>query len=28
VAVVGGDKVKDGQPVNPTLYKEKETEDR
>jgi RND family efflux transporter MFP subunit len=28
VAVVGGDKVKDGQPVNPTPYKEKETEDR
>jgi RND family efflux transporter MFP subunit len=28
VAVVGGDKVKDGQPVNPTPYKEKKTEDR
>jgi RND family efflux transporter MFP subunit len=28
VAVVGGDKVKDGQPVNPTPYKEKETEVR
>lgn len=28
VAVVGGDKVKDGQPVNPTPYKEKETEAR
>jgi RND family efflux transporter MFP subunit len=28
VAVVGGDKVKDGQAVNPTPYKEKETEAR
>src|SRR6202046_2731302 len=28
VAVVGGDKVKDGQPVNPTTYKEKEMEAR
>ena len=28
VAVVGGDKVKDGQPVNPTPYKEKEMEAR
>ena len=28
VAVVGGDKVKDGQPVNPAPYKEKETEVR
>ena len=28
VAVVGGDKVKDGQPVNPTPYKEKKTEGR
>ena len=28
VAVVGADKVKDGQPVNPTPYKEKETEGR
>jgi RND family efflux transporter MFP subunit len=28
VVVVGADKVRDGQPVNPTPYKEKETEDR
>ena len=28
VAVVGGEKVKDGQPVNPTPYKEKKAEDR
>ena len=28
VAAVGGDKVKDGQAVNPTPYKEKETEER
>jgi len=28
VVAVGAEKVKDGQPVNPTPYKEKETEDR